>query len=248
MTDYSKYAKNIFTQNGEDGIIEKLLEELNINNGVCVEFGAWDGVYLSNVYNLWRYKGYKAILIEDDQQKFLELKENTKNFKNTQAIKCHVVPDENDKNSLDNILERCELFCEKDYTLLSIDVDSCDYYIFKSIKKYFPKIIICETNTSFSPQQEYVSYNNGCSLLSLKKLAEEKNYKLIFHNGNAFFLRNDIFADLQKQEPELESIFSDTSKVNNFYQKINENGNIQEQPYYLSKKYKELIIREKQKL
>jgi len=56
MNEYIKYGKNIFTQFGEDGIIEKLFSDLKINNGIVVEFGAWDGIYLSNVYNLWRYK------------------------------------------------------------------------------------------------------------------------------------------------------------------------------------------------
>jgi hypothetical protein len=33
---YKTYAKNIYSQNGEDEIIEELLKRLNINNGwVC---------------------------------------------------------------------------------------------------------------------------------------------------------------------------------------------------------------------
>ncbi len=46
---YLEYAKNYITQNGEDGIIEKLFHDLGIEGGSVVEFGAWDGVFISNV-------------------------------------------------------------------------------------------------------------------------------------------------------------------------------------------------------
>ncbi len=40
---YHKYCKNIYSQNGEDGIIEQLLKELNINNGTFCEFCGFSG-------------------------------------------------------------------------------------------------------------------------------------------------------------------------------------------------------------
>ena len=47
------YKKNIYSQFGEDGIIEEILKRLkNKINKTCVEFGAWDGIHLSNTYNL----------------------------------------------------------------------------------------------------------------------------------------------------------------------------------------------------
>ena len=66
---YSKYVKNIISQNGEDGVIEQLFSDLNITDGIVVEFGAWDGVYLSNIFNLWKNKGFKALLIEGDSNR-----------------------------------------------------------------------------------------------------------------------------------------------------------------------------------
>ena len=43
-----KYRKNIFSQFGEDGIIEKIFSILPNTCKWCVEFGAWDGKHISN--------------------------------------------------------------------------------------------------------------------------------------------------------------------------------------------------------
>ncbi len=41
------YGKNVYSQTGEDGVIEKILDILPDRDSWCVEFGAWDGVHLS---------------------------------------------------------------------------------------------------------------------------------------------------------------------------------------------------------
>lgn len=41
-----KFAKNVASQVGQDGIFEKMFEIIGINNRWCVEFGAWDGKHL----------------------------------------------------------------------------------------------------------------------------------------------------------------------------------------------------------
>jgi hypothetical protein len=60
------FSHNIHSQNGEDGIIQELLNRLNLKNSsdrYCVEFGAWDGMHLSNTFALVE-GGWKAIYIE----------------------------------------------------------------------------------------------------------------------------------------------------------------------------------------
>ena len=49
---YNKFKKNIYSQNGEDGIIEELIKRLEIKNLEVCEFGAWDGKLYSNTFNL----------------------------------------------------------------------------------------------------------------------------------------------------------------------------------------------------
>ena len=46
------YASNSYSQAGEDGVIAKILAMLPENDHWCVEFGASDGLVLSNVRRL----------------------------------------------------------------------------------------------------------------------------------------------------------------------------------------------------
>lgn len=248
---YFKYAKNIFTQNGDDGIIEKLLKDLKINTGVVVEFGAWDGIYLSNVYNLWKNKNFKALLIEGDSNKANESLKLSENFDNVECMNCFVSPDKNNPHSLDNLLKQSSFNINNDnLVLVSIDVDSCDYHIFESLTEFSPKIIVIETKTFPAGTDiniEYHHFGQGCSLGSVTNLAESKGYKLVCHNGNAFFVRNDLISRLSKKANfSFENLHSTDEDVD-VWQSIDSSGNINPGTrYYLTENYNTLIVNEKQ--
>ena len=72
----AEHQRNVYSQTGEDGIIEKILETLPENDKWCVEFGAWDGLHLTNTRYLVESKGYSAVFIEADKNKFLDLQRN----------------------------------------------------------------------------------------------------------------------------------------------------------------------------
>ncbi len=58
------FAKDVTSQNGEVGIIEKILEVIGRSSGGwCVEFGSWDGRHCSNTFSLIDQRGYSAVLI-----------------------------------------------------------------------------------------------------------------------------------------------------------------------------------------
>ena len=59
------YARNVYSANGEDGINKQLLNHLQIDGGVVLEIGAWDGFFDSNCADLWcNNKNFGAILVE----------------------------------------------------------------------------------------------------------------------------------------------------------------------------------------
>jgi hypothetical protein len=46
--DLLDFNRNLFSQNGEDGVIERILNIVGQGGRTCCEFGASDGVHLSN--------------------------------------------------------------------------------------------------------------------------------------------------------------------------------------------------------
>ena len=67
-------SKNYFSQNGEDGFLEGILSRIPEKDFNCVEFGAWDGQHLSNTYHLISEKNYRGVLIEGENERFIDLK------------------------------------------------------------------------------------------------------------------------------------------------------------------------------
>jgi hypothetical protein len=95
------------------------------------------------------------------------------------------------------------------FDLLCIDIDSNDYWVWKAINGYFPRVVVTEYNASIpSTESKTVKYDPnmhydgtdyfGASLLALMKLGKSKGYTLIGCDNtgtNAFFIRNDLIKN-----------------------------------------------------
>ena len=71
------YSDNIYSQSGEDGIIKYLLSLISESHPLskwCVEFGAWDGKFLSNTFNLVETYSYKAVYIKSNKKLYKSYK------------------------------------------------------------------------------------------------------------------------------------------------------------------------------
>lgn len=192
---YNQYARDVFSQNGEDGIVEELLKRLDIKSGYVCEFGAWDGIYLSNTFNLIQ-KGFKGVFIEGDKDKFQDLLKTCKNYPNIIPINAYV--DYEGENTLDNLLQKTDI--PFDFELLSIDIDSFDYHVWRSLKLYRPKIVIIEINSGINTNNEEHIHTpdkyQGTAFRPTFNLGIEKGYKFVCHTGNMIFVRNDLFDKL----------------------------------------------------
>jgi len=97
-----------------------------------------------------------------------------------------------------------------EFDLLSVDVDGNDYWIWKAIEHFRPRVVVIEYNATFPPPVRWVmpydpaarwtgNSNHSASLKSLELLGRAKGYSLVgcsFAGVNAFFVRNDLLGDL----------------------------------------------------
>src|SRR5262249_49302135 len=65
-----QWRGNVTSQIGQDGILQRIFSIIGEGTKFCVEFGAWDGKFLSNTWNLIVNRNWSGVLIEGDPQKF----------------------------------------------------------------------------------------------------------------------------------------------------------------------------------
>lgn len=197
MINLQEFEKKVFSQNGEDGIIEKLNELLNKNPKYFVEFGVEDAKECNTRYLCYHDKLWSGLLMDSQH-------ENT----NINLQKEFIT-----KDNILSLFEKHQV--PKHINLLSIDIDFNDYYILKEILQHYTMdIIICEYNASLTSKEDkvvvynenhYWDYTNyfGASLLAYTKLCNNFNYSLIYceENGvNCFFLHNNFVKKLKEEQ------------------------------------------------
>lgn len=201
---FNKYQSDIYSQNGEDGVIAEILKRLDLlhSGGWCVEFGAWDGKYLSNTFFLVERHGYCAVYIEGDSTRYKDLLKTAENFSNIIPVNAFVErgQGQGQGNSLDDILRTSPV--PEDFTILSIDIDSHDLDVWESLSHYSPIIVIIEINSSVLPGIIWRHSNKtpGNTFTATCNVGREKGYTLVCHTGNLIFVRNDQFQKLEFDE------------------------------------------------
>jgi hypothetical protein len=178
----TQYESDTFSQFGEDGIIAECLSRISAAVPLdkwCVEFGAWDGVYLSNTCRLIREEGYSAVMVEGNLERFRELE---KNHPDSRVHKIQRWISLSGEGRLEKVLSTTPL--PRDFDLLSIDIDSCDWHVWNSIESYRPKIVVIEFNPTIPNCVSYVqppdfSVRQGNSARAIDDLAHEKGYVLV---------------------------------------------------------------------
>ena len=160
MKSLNSFRSNTYSQNGEDGLISEILRRLpppttNIHRWCC-EFGAWDGLYLSNTARLIREENYHAVLIEPDKKRLKELKVN---FQQVSVIKIASFVNPEGATSIDSILSKTSI--PADFDFMSIDIDGMDYYILQSLIKFRPKLISIEFNPTIPNSIFFVQDKNS---------------------------------------------------------------------------------------
>tara|TARA_Y100000034_G_scaffold6664_1_gene7335 strand:+ start:349 stop:1203 length:855 start_codon:yes stop_codon:yes gene_type:complete len=182
---------DVYSSTGNDGIIEKIFEILNIKNGFFVEFGAWDGIKGSNCRKLWE-QGWGGIFIEPDPQKYNSL---IKNYKNEKRIKC-IKDVVNIQNNLFDDIVRPHI--DKNIDFCSIDIDGLDVEVFETFQDFLPTIVCIEGGQMLEVFHERLSpqicqYNIQQSLHVMTNIFVKKGYKLLCTYQDSFFVKEEYF-------------------------------------------------------
>ncbi|HEV7396313.1 MAG TPA: hypothetical protein VGN86_07355 [Pyrinomonadaceae bacterium] len=190
-----------FSNGAEDMILAKYIAELLPKNHsrTAIDIGAGDGIRWSNTYALF-LNGWQGVGIEYDNRKFVHLAQAYKYFQNVFACRHRASPD-----NIVPLLHSYEI--EKDFGVLSLDIDGNDYWVLRAIlRKFRPQIVVTEINEKIPPPIRFVvKYNPnfqlrhhffGYSIQMLADLCEEVGYTILkLEYNNAFLTPNELAAD-----------------------------------------------------
>ena len=203
----------IFSQFGDDGIIQYLIKNIHIDNHSFIEFGV-ENYLESNTRFLRMNNNWAGVVIDGSENNIQQLKSQPWYWQyDLDAFSAFI-----DTDNINHLLgsPNCE-----NVGLLHIDLDGNDYHILKTLdlKRINPSIIILEYNSVFGLERKItIPYNKtfnrteshfsnlywGASLSALTDLAKNKGYVLVGSNiagNNAYFIRKDLQTDFIYERP-----------------------------------------------
>jgi hypothetical protein len=203
----------VFSQCGDDGIIQFLINHLNIQQRTFIEFGVEDYTE-SNTRFLLINNNWTGLIMDGDKNNMDTVKKDDIYWRyHLTAVPVFITTENINPLIVENGFEG-------EIGLLHIDIDGNDYWVWKEITVISPIIVIVEYNSVFGAEHTWsvpyrpdfdrtiAHYSNlyyGVSLAALCDLAEEKGYYFIGSNStgnNAYFVRKDKIQDLKPLDAE----------------------------------------------
>jgi hypothetical protein len=203
----SDYEFKVFSQWGEDGIIQFLTQNLKIENKTFIEFGVEDFAE-SNCRFLLMKDLWEGFVIDGSPQNIRRLQ----NFYFYWMYPISAISAFIDRENICDLLRKSGF--AKNVGIFSIDIDGVDYYVLESaLTEWHPNIIIVEYNGVFGRSNNVsvpydpafvrssAHFSNvyyGASLGAYTTMLGDKGYGLVGINkigSNAFFVRRDLLND-----------------------------------------------------
>lgn len=213
ITDVRQAEFRVFSQWGEDGIIQFLVNAVPIERRVFVEFGVEDYTE-ANTRFLLTNNQWSGLVIDGSAENIDYIRRDPIYWAaNLKAEHAFVT-----KDNINELLAKNGV--TGDIGLLSVDVDGNDYWIWDAIDGITPRIVVCEYNSAFGATSEVtIPYDPafvrgdahfskvyyGASIKALASLAARKGYSLVASNSvgnNVFFVRKDLVGALVVLTPE----------------------------------------------
>ena len=209
ISNLSEVEFQVFSQWGEDGIINWLTDKFSEIPKIFLEIGTED-YNESNTKFLLINKNWDGYLIEADNEAVKKIKKQRIYWKHNLRIENQFI----NKDNINNIIKKMGV--PKNIGLMSIDIDSVDYWVLKELKVLNPSIIICEYNSLFGlkksltvpykknflrSKEHFSNLYFGASIKAFDDLMKKKGYFLIGTNSagnNAFFMKKQYLKRVNK--------------------------------------------------
>ena len=246
IKNFSEIEFQVFSQWGEDGIIDWIISKVNNLPKKFLEIGT-ENYKESNTRYLLISRNWDGFIIESDKKAVSEIKSQKIYWKHNLKIKNQFISKENINRTIKS------LKVPKKIGFLSLDIDGIDYWILKELKDLDPIILACEYNSLFGSKKSITvpykkkfyrnkeHYSNlyfGASISAFINLLKKRNYIFLGTNSsgnNAFFIKKNFSQKLENAIKE-KKIF-----LSKFRESRNRNGSLN----YLNKEKSLKLIKNK---
>jgi hypothetical protein len=201
------YEHQVFSQNGEDGILAEIFRRIGAKDRFFVEFGVGDGLENNTTFLLTQ--NWSGAWIEGEPKSIERIQSQFR--RPIQAGRLKVLNSFITAENIELLFEQLNI--PKQFDLLSLDIDRNTYHVWKALNRYKPRVVAIEYNSAFPPDVNWIceydsrrTWNNsmyfGASLKAFEQLGTAFGYVLVgcdLAGINAFFVRNterlDLFAE-----------------------------------------------------
>ncbi|KAJ3337386.1 hypothetical protein HDU93_001136 [Gonapodya sp. JEL0774] len=192
LFNVGEHERKVFSQSGEDGVLEYIFDNIGTTDKYYVEFGT-EACTECNTRYLWDEYKWDGLLMDGRGK-----------APDARVIKNHMI-------SVENIVTLFEQYSvPKEFDLLSVDIDSVDYFVTEKIldSGYRPRVIISEVNPYFDPTDTLTVPENhtvwhgdpwfGQSPRLIYNSMEKYGYRAVYlskNSVNMFSIRVDVLCD-----------------------------------------------------
>lgn len=211
--DPRDFEFKVYSQWGEDGIIDHLVTRVPVPERSFVEFGV-ESYTEANTIFLLKHRYWRGLVIDGSAQHVDAIRKSNLMWRYHLMAECAFIT----RTNINELISRHGF--QGDLGLLSVDIDGNDYWVWEAIDVVRPRIVVAEYNSLFGPhallstpyrddfhRKEAHASNMyyGASISALTYLARRRGYTLVAGNSagnNVFFVRDDCLGTLAPQTPE----------------------------------------------
>jgi hypothetical protein len=199
---------SVYSQFGEDGIVEYLIRTCDISPSTFLEIGVED-YREANTRFLAEHRIWRGAIVDQNPRLAADLAETNLDWRGqVQAVSAFV--------TRENVRQiAAPVVANEGLGLLSIDIDGVDYWILAELLDLEPAMIIVEYNSLFGPttpvsvpydagfdrsRPEFHNVYYGAGLAAFEHLLAPHGYALVAcvsAGNNAFFVRTERLRELR---------------------------------------------------